>query len=478
MNIQFAKPYYNVVSEANTYALEEAINVYFEPMPQGGFAIRRRPGADVLETTSNMKAQGIYWCDRKNKLYYVIAGNLYYKDSLINASVLIGSIGNTTNTVVFAEGQKIDTSIVLYIATGDQLYYVDLDTNTINAAENAPNASFVANLNNRFYCNDVGASQDFYITDYNSAVQEQDVTFWASASNPFRAAQKPDALLGVYTSYNEIYLWGSQACEVWQEDGVTPISPMVGSIIEYGCAAPYSFVMADNTLIGLGVAAGKRAVIKLNGRAASVISEPIANKLQAIDKVDDAIGSLCFVGGLNAYVINFPTANQTWVYDLKTEVWSQWSSWLQDTGEHNQYFGRFQAYAKAWNQYIVLGANGNLYKLSRESYSDNGNIISSSIRTGWIDHGTSDRKRSDQLIIKVKAYSSDPGKIMMRFRNDGLKEWSNPIELEMQYNFQNDALIKLNRMGTYRSRQYEFVLTDAINMALISMEEDITRMRF
>jgi hypothetical protein len=32
-------------------------------------------------------------------------------------------------------------------------------------------------------------------------------------------------------------------------------------------------------------------------------------------------------------------------------------------------------------------------------------------------------------------------------------------------------------MGSYRSRQYEFILTDAANLALVGMEEDLTKMR-
>ena len=51
------------------------------------------------------------------------------------------------------------------------------------------------------------------------------------------------------------------------------------------------------------------------------------------------------------------------------------------------------------------------------------------------------------------------------------------MELDLQYTKQNDHFCKLNRMGMYRSRQYEFIMTDASDLALIGMEEDLTRMR-
>ena len=134
-----------------------------------------------------------------------------------------------------------------------------------------------------------------------------------------------------------------------------------------------------------------------------------------------------------------------------------------------------------------------MYEYSRDAYQDAvGQIIHSSVRTGWLDHGTWDRKRSDQLIIKLQGYlpkldygiqpdqlSMRPVKVVMRTRDDGRPEWSNPIDIEVQAGIegQNDHFCKLNRMGIYRSRQYEFTMTDARDLALVGFEEDITRLR-
>lgn len=479
MDIKFSKPYYNVATEGNTVALEEAYNVYFEALPQGGFAIRRRPGMTLAETTIQGLAQGIYWSDRKERLYFVVDGNLYEKTAPSFPSTLIGTVSSATTPAVFAEGQMVDLTPIMYVAVGGSLKYANLDTSAVVTPSPSPTASFITNLNNRFYANDTaGSPQDFWITDYNPSVGAGDPTYWASTNNPFRAAQKPDNLIGIYSAFNEVYLWGSQGCEIWQEDGITPISPLVGSIIEAGLSAPYSVVMTNNTFFALCNVSGKRAVVMLNGRAPKVISEPIANKLQELSVVTDAIGNLCYVGGLNMYTLTFPTDGVTWAYDFKSETWSQWSSWEGTVGSHAQFNGRYGVYAKAWNQHYVLGKTGNLYSLSRDVFSDAGSTIRSSVRTGWVDHGTWDRKRSDQLIIKLKGYLTDSAILMMRFRDDGRYEWSNTMEFELQAGTQNDFLIKLNRMGTYRSRQYEFIMTDAQNLALLGMEEDVTKMRY
>jgi hypothetical protein len=327
-------------------------------------------------------------------------------------------------------------------------------------------------MNNRFYANDINTAQDFVITDINNGVL--DPTFWASASNPFRAAQKPDTLTGLYTGWNEVYVWGTQACEVWQEDGITPISPLIGSLMEVGTSAPYSIQIANNTLIGLGTVVGKRAVFTVQGRSPQVISEPIARELQTYSNVSDAVGSLCFVGGLNIYILTFPSIGVSWAYDFKSEVWSQWSSWDTTEGNHGAFKGIYGCYAKDWNAHVTMDDLGNLYEFDRDTYSDGGSILRSSVRTGWIDHGTWARKRCDQLIIKLKGAANTDAKILMRWRSDGFEEWSTAVEINVQATQQNDHFCKLNRMGTYRSRQYEFIMTDAADMALIGMEENLT----
>lgn len=478
----FAKPYYNVVDAGNTVATVEAYNVYFEPMPTGGFAVRRRPGMTLTRTHNTYQGQGMFWSDRNKALYYVLNGKVYYQSSPTNASTLVGTIPGAVLPVVFAEGQKLNLDLILYMASGGTLRYLDLPTNTIVTPSdaNTPTSTFITNMNNRFYANDVNHDQDFLITDFNPdpAVEAMDVTYWSSATNPFRATAKPDPLMGIYSGWNEVYLWGSQACEVWQEDGVTPVAPLVGSIIEGGCAAPYSVVFANNTLIGLGTVLGKRAVMMVEGRSPKILSEPIANILQSYSQVNDAVGSLCFVGGLNMYVLNFPSENVTWAYDFKTDTWSQWSTWNLSYGRHDSFQGKFGVYAKDWNKHYVMSDAGNVYELSRSVFDDNGTPIRSSIRTGWLDHGTWDRKRSDQFILKLKGYAPSDATILMRWRSDGFPEWSTAIELNIMQGEQNDHYCKLNRGGTYRSRQYEFILTDAADLALVGFEEDLTRMRF
>ena len=478
---KFNKPYYNVASEGNELTLEEAYNVHFESLPTGGFAIRRRPGLTSIDTNTFLSARGLYWSD-STKLLYVAADNKVYRYVFpTTVKEELGDLSSGTMPVVFAEGQNVGGDTILYMSRGSLLNYINHTTGTLETPTDVdtPSSSFIAMMNNRFYANDINHPQDFRITDYNPdpAVQVLDPLYWSSSANPFRASQKPDPIVGIYTGWNEVYIWGTTACEVWQEDGVTPVSPLVGSIIEAGLAAPYSVQIANNAMFALANLSGKRAVVMINGRSPQVLSEAIARQLQDLPYVKDAIGSLCFVGGLNLYILSFPIANITWAYDFKTDTWSQWSTWNLTDGLHGQFEGVWGTYAKDWNKHVVLSKSGDLSEITRDSFTDNGTPIRSSVRTGWLDQGTWDRKRCNQLIIKLRGYNPSAATILMRWRDDGFPEWSKPIELALQSNSQNDHYAKLNRMGMYRSRQYEFIMTDAADMALIGMEEDVTKMR-
>ena len=118
-----------------------------------------------------------------------------------------------------------------------------------------------------------------------------------------------------------------------------------------------------------------------------------------------------------------------------------------------------------------------MYQMSRTTYQDAGAEIRTLIRTGWINHGTARRKRSSQLFVKLKSYSPTPAKVLMRWRDDGRPEWSTYMELQVGSESEQTQFAKLNRMGMYRSRQYEFLMTDNADLALCGLSEEVEELR-
>lgn len=483
MNIQ--KPNYNVDSQAKVMLVDEARDCYYENTGEGKYVIRRRPGYTLFSTTGAPEVyvagivrtgQGIYWSDRLQAVFVVAGGKLYKLNSAGTATELVGATLNTGNYVVFSEGQTIALTPFIYIAHGGTLRYTDGATLMTPSDPNTPSmATFVASLNNRMFADNGG--QDFYITDTDPTTGLIDPFYWSMTGNPWRAAQRADNLVALVAAWNEVAAWGTQTIEYWQEDGVNPISPLMGATSEMGTDSPQTIRMADNTLFALASMNGKRAAVKLANRAPQIISTSIDRELQSYDTVTDAAGALCFTGGINHYVLNFPTAKKTWAYDLKEGLFIEWGAWNAPLARYDVFPIIGSCYAKGWNKHLFLGQNGNVYQMDRNVYQDAGNEIRTLIRTGWINHGSARRKRSNQLYVKLKSYSPTPATVLMRWRDDGRPEWSTFMELPVGSESEQTQFAKLNRMGMYRSRQYEFVMTDNADLALCGMSEDVEELR-
>ena len=345
-------------------------------------------------------------------------------------------------------------------------------------------SSTVVWFNNRFVCNDADTGF-FYATGVNTNTGsdkfgEFDNYFWNSVFNPFIAEAKGDNLLKLISVNQELYAWGSEGLETWQDDGVSPFQNVPQAFKEVGLLAPRSVVTLNDTTLALVTYAGRRDVIAMISRQVTPIGADISKILNEYTTVNDAVGMYVTAQGMEFYVLSFPTEGTTWAYDTKHQYWAKWGAWNLAQGTYDRFKGITCCYAKQWGKTLMQSRNdGKLYEVSREFFSDAGYIIRAARRTGWIDWDTYfKRKRSDQLFIKMKTGQQNGSpKVLMRWRSDGRQEWSNYLELPMYPAGQQDFLAKLNRFGIYRARQYEFVLSDAADLALCEFQEEFTLLR-
>jgi hypothetical protein len=465
------KPFFNTDAIANSISANDMFDCYLEPVPGVGFVTRRRPGLKLFtDLNTTVQGDGLFWWESAGKLIAVSNGqvfNISQDGSFTNItgeSLIIGT------PVTFADGQDIAGSPWLYMANGKLVYATG--HNTIAPTDpNTPKATHTTFVKGMFQANNVGTNQ-FLFTDTNPATGLMDNAYWSSTDNPLTCEAKGDNLLSLHAAWQELYAWGSEGLEIWQDDGVTPFSPIQGAFSEGGIEAPYSVVVADNTVFALCVIAGARVVVKLQGRAPVVCSEAIARVLADMPYVGDAIGDLVSVGGMAIYLLSFPTAKQTWAYDYKNDVWTRWGYYRVD--EHEQFIGQHSCFVKPWNKHLIMSrVDGKIYELDRNTFDDAGVNMVSFRRTGWINHGTYNRKICDQFYIKCKAGMGDIGTLLVRWRDEGKEEWSSFMEVTLSPIGQRDFTAKMNRMGMYRSRQYEFRLSDGVDLVLVGVDTEL-----
>ena len=478
------KPYYNTEPMANTIASNDMFDCYMEAVPNVGYVTRRRPGLKKFaDLGTGVKGDGLFYWDAKRQVIAISGGQAFSLASDGTVTTLLnedsGAATFVGNPVIFSDGLNQDGSPWLYMASGNLVYTEDGVNLLIPSDPDTPPATHVSWIDQKFIANVYGSSL-FRFTDVNPDTGFFDNGFWSGANNPVVCDAKGDKLSALFVGWQEVYAWGSEGLQIFQDDGVTPFVNMAGSYAEIGLEAPYSIAKAGNTIFGLGVIDNKRCVFKLKGRSPEIVSEPIARTIAEMATVSDAIGDLISVGGIAIYLLQFPSENQTWAYDHKGDIWYRWGYWNGEA--HDAFLGQHACFVKPWNKHLIMSRrDGKIYEMSRDFYDDDGDTMVTFRRSGWVDHATSwRRKRSDQLYIKAKVKELIEGEtftLMFRWRSDGHEEWSPWVELALNPQNQGDFLFKLNRMGTYRTRQYEFRITDNIDLVLVGATEMITELR-
>jgi hypothetical protein len=121
-------------------------------------------------------------------------------------------------------------------------------------------------------------------------------------------------------------------------------------------------------------------------------------QIQQYADLSDAIGYSYQQDGHTFYVLIFPTANTSWVYDAAAGAWHERAGWTN--GEFTRHRSNCQM---AFNNEVIVGdfENGNIYAFDLEDYSDDGQV-QKWLRT-WraLPTGSNNLKRTAQHSLQL-----------------------------------------------------------------------------
>lgn len=207
----------------------------------------------------------------------------------------------------------------------------------------------------------------------------------------------PDLLSTLIVVHREIWLMGAfETTEVWYDAGgsLFPFQIMPGVFIQHGCIAPASVTTHDLDVFWLGLDnAGQGTVFMGTGYEARKIStwaiaQMISGYIKSAGKISDAIGFVYKQQDHVFYVLTFPTANATLVYDRSEDLWHE-RTWTDNNGNQNQV--RYNCAAQAYGANVVADwQTGEVYTLDLGNYTDNGQPI---VRYRTFPHILNDGKR-------------------------------------------------------------------------------------
>jgi len=433
-----------------------------------------RPG-EVLALNTAKRIDGMFFWPDKNFILCVEEGAYALRTvsgEILNTSFVGPLTFPASNLVTFCnDGSRV------FMAGGGKINYVnEFGVATELADADAPTAvTHVAFLDGYILAID-GLSGKFYWSDIPVN------TDW-SALNFATAEGSPDNTISMAVVQRQIYLLGTASTEIWENNGSDPFSRIPGGLIEVGCGAKYSPIKRDNSLMWL---TNKRQIVEFTGTGLEYISAKYDKVLADLTIVSDCIGALIIKDGQEFCLFHFPAEQRTLVYDPAAKDWSEWGNWDESGMTWLPYDIRASVYDSVSGKTFIGKSNAKVIAcLSSDSRVDlNGAATTRTFkllrRTGHIDHSTNKIKRVEELTFRVKRGANSsytPPKLMLRYRNNGSSHWSNIREIDLGATGNTEHVVKLCRLGMFKSRQYEISATDNVPLVFSSAESDITVIR-
>jgi hypothetical protein len=369
-----------------------------------------------------------------------------------------------------------DNGTQVFIACNGPSFIYNNTTNVFSQITDPdfPGAVTVGYLDGYFVFNEPN-SQRIWVTSILDGLSVDPLDF-ASAEGA------PDGVVGLIIDHREAWVFGSNSVEVWYDAGAAdfPLQRIQGAFNEIGCIAPYSIAKLDNGVFWLGAdARGRGIVYRANGyTGARVSTHAVEWQIQQYADMSDAIAYTYQQDGHAFYVLVFPSANTTWVYDVSTQAWHE------RAGFTNGSFTRHRSNCQmSFNNEIIVGdfESGNIYSFDLDVYADNGQI-QKWLRT-WraLPTRQNNLKRTAQHSLQLDCESgvglnlgqgSDP-EVMLRWSDDGGHTWSNEHWATIGKIGQFYRRVFWRRLGMtlkLRDRVYELSMTDPVKIAIVGAE--------
>lgn len=453
------------------------VNLYPEVIPEGGKEaayLQRAPGLRFLQTVGTGPIRGLWAHQTNGSDFYVVSGNEFYQlDSLTGAPTLLGSVTGTGPVSIADNG----TQMFIACNPDSYIYNETLGTFAQITDPDFPGAVTVTYLDGYFVFNEPD-SQRIWITALFDGTSIDPLDF-ASAEG------SPDGVVGLLSDHRELWVFGTDSTEVWYDDGGAdfPFTRVQGAFNEVGCVAPHSIAKLDNGIFWLGSdARGQGIVYRANGyQAVRVSTHAVEWQIQQYADMSDALAYTYQQDGHPFYVLIFPSANTTWVYDVSTQAWHE------RAGFANGAFTRHRSNCQCnFEGSIVVGdyENGNIYAFDMTTFADNGETQKWLRSWRALPTGQNDLKRQAHHNLQLDCETgvglvddTTPPQVMLRWSDDGGHTWSNEHWKSMGPIGASATRVIWRRLGMadkLRDRVYEVSGTDPVKIAIMGAELSVT----
>ena len=285
-------------------------------------------------------------------------------------------------------------------------------------------------------------------------------------------------ILNVVSLHRNLYIQTTKTTEVYYDAGISPGFPFArinGGYLEQGLAAQFSLAQTANAIFWLGQDKSGNGIVYTTSTflPQRISTFAIEDQFEEYSTIADAIGYTYTEGGHSFYVLNFPTAQKTWVFDISTNLWHERA--YNSNGQLVMQLGIYHTFGQGIH---IVGdySSGNIYQMSQDIYSDNGTPI---IRKRIAPHLAKDMLRIFYSSFQLDIQQGDglDGSVqgsspicMLRFSDDGGRNWSNIKTASIGAIGQTKQRVFFRRLGQARDRVFEVTISDPVFVAIVGAE--------
>jgi len=412
----------------NTTAKDSKVVNGFMEKGQDGYLAYKRPGLALSSySVAASHGYGLYtWIGDT----YANFGGTLYKNGV--------SLGTMTTTRINTFDQVLGGTPSLFITCGNKVAYY------YNTVAGLTLITFPAGMTN-LVRGSAYLDATMYVMDVNANIWGSglnDLSSWVS-SNYIKAQIEPD--FGVAIAKHLVYVIALKqwSTEVFYDAGNavnSPLSPVQGAKINWGCASADTVQEIDGDLLWLSQTRelSYEVIYMKNLKAIPVSTKPVERLLAKA--VFSEVYSWTWKGdGHSFYLLTIEDLNLTLAYDIKENLWSQWT-------DAN---GNYMAVSDSYGALIQGEDSGKIYSMALSNTDDAGSPITFDLYTPNFDANIDRRK-----IVKLVRVLADktPGSVIQIRHNDNDYEpskWTNFRRLDL-----NQERPFLVDDGTFNRRAY------------------------
>lgn len=461
-----------IKSKSTVVSAQRRLNAYLEPQPdqdKTALAVYGTPGlvqvfdAGALVFRGGVTEGDLHYDTRGDK--FVELNNAFAETDRNAASRLTTNAGRIS---------MVSSGTVVVLADGTNGYNYTIATTTFAQIASAMFASpQTVTWQDGYF---LGSFIETGTNKKRCQISADGVT-WNALD--FRAVEStPGALLKTLSFAGEVIQFCDSGIEFWAYSGdpTFPFQPIRGATLRVGLAARWSVGEGADALRFLGRKGGKGQVqvYEMIGHQARVISTPeLSNAINRYGTKGDATAYSFVMDDHEFYVLSFPTAGKTWMYDayaseaIGVPVWSERES---AGGRHFSDLG----FSLVDKPYVTDYRNSKIYRIDDTIYTDNGTEIAFEVDTRHFfkdyNRVTVDELKAEfETGVGIPVGQGVDPMVMIQISRDGGRTWGAEQMVPLGALGEYRTQVSLRRLGTARDFVFKIRITDPVRRVLAGL---------